>query len=203
MGGSANFSVPLFLAQLFFSGLVAATISFLLNRNDERRRTARDHLTKLFDAAREDIAAAMEAGVTYYTGTYAPVAKGKSPPDNVRLLEARVLLAERNVRAALSLLKKISIEEGGGRLDSITPLEENLVIALTESFGEADPANAQNARRVVLSGAPLRQRLAELRQEQLAARWFGRKRSLLLLAFLFIALTSHAAGLFGWLIFHG
>lgn len=192
--------IQVVLVQLVFSGLVAATISFLLNRNDERRRTARDHLTKLFDAAREDVAAAMEAGVAYYTGAYSSLAKGKPAPDNVRLLEARVLLAERNVRAATAVLMEISLRESGRALKSLTPLEGAFVVALTEKFGEADPADPAGARRVVLSGAPLRQHLAMLRQEQLSSRGIGRG-GLLLLAFLFVAVLSHAAGLFGRLLF--
>jgi hypothetical protein len=189
--------IQVVLIQLFFSGLVAATISFLLNRNDERGRTARDHLTKLFDAAREDVAEAMEAGVAYYTGVYSPLAEGKRSPDNVRLLEARVLLAERNVRAATAVLMEISYQESGRRLRTLIPLEGAFVVALTERFGAPDPADPEAARRVVLSGAPLRQHLAMLRQGQLSSRGGVGRAALLLLAFLFIGALGLGVGLFG------
>lgn len=191
------------LLQLVFSGLIAATVSFLLNRHDERRRTARDYITKLFDGARDDVSAAMDAGVAYYTGTYQPLQKGKPPPDNVLLLEARLLLRERNIRAAIVVLNRISASDGGGALDSLVPLERDFLAALTEHYGEENPADPERARSVVLLGAPLRQELAQLRQDQLRTKSLtaavGRG-VLLMIAMLLLMALSFATGLFASLL---
>jgi hypothetical protein len=190
--------IEIFLIQLFFSGLIAATVSFLLNRHDERRRTARDYVTKLFDAAREDVNVAMDAGVAYYTGNYVPLNAGQPPPDNVLLLEARVLSGEKNVRAAIAVLKRIS-GPNDGALASLEPLEIDFLGALTEHYGETNPAGAARARSVVLFGAPLRQELAQLRQNQLRPRVLGAtfgRGTLLLIAMLLLMALCLAIGFY-------
>jgi len=191
--------IQIFLLQLFFSGLIAATVSFLLNRHDERRRTARDYVTKLFDAAREDVKAAMDAGVAYYTGNYVPLTQRMLPPDNVHLLEARVLSGEKNVRAAIAVLRSISSPNGESAMASLRPYEIDFLSALTEHYGETNPAGAERARSVVLFGAPLRQELAQLRQKQLLPKGLGTsfgRATVLLVALLLLMMLCLAVGFY-------
>lgn len=186
------------LLQLVFSGLIAATVSFLLNRHDERRRAARDYITKLFDSARDDVSTAIDAGVAYYTGTYVTTQANKLPPDNVRFHEARLLLSETNLRHAIAGLGDISRLERVG-LDSLIPLERDFIAALTEHYGEANPASPAHARSVVLRGAPLRQKLAQLRQDQLRTTSLGivlRRGTLLMIVLLLIAALNFALGFY-------
>lgn len=141
--------------------LVASLITLFYNSRAEKRRAARDYISKVFDAARDDARRAVEAAVEYY-----PV----SPADRTALQEAKLWMGERDVRHSLSALLGFST----GNRETQKLLEDaldNFISALTggsfqASIGEPDVAQA---RAIAAAGGKLRASIATARQRELEA----------------------------------
>lgn len=148
------------LSALFAPALVSLVISLWVNRVLEARRARRDHITKLFEVTREDIRRAVEAAVDYFA----------TPPANRNpLQEAKVVLAERELRSAMPILLGPHPElTNDSRVDAGKRFED-LVAELTGgNFQEAQGSvDRQHIRRLTAAGAGLRSALAKMRDSEL------------------------------------
>jgi hypothetical protein len=128
--------------------LVASLITLYYNSRAEKRRAARDYISKVFDGARDDVRRAVEAAVEYF-----PV----QPANRTTLQEAKLWMGERDVRHSVAAL----IEFSAGSAETRKLLEDALddfISALTggsfqATSGEADVAQA---RAVSAIGGKLR-----------------------------------------------
>lgn len=159
----ASTDVLALLHDLITPAVVSLLISLWANRLLEARRAEREHLTKLFEVAREDVRRASEAAVDYFS-----TAPGQRSP----LQEAKVLAAEREVREAISPLTRSASDEGENRMRA--PAAAAFVTMLAELTGGnfqavAGEIDRQHLNRLVFACASLRSALAKLREDQLAS----------------------------------
>lgn len=141
--------------------LVASLVTLFYNSRSEKRRAARDYISKVFEGARDDVRRAVEAAVEYF-----PL----PPPERTELLEAKVWMGERDVRHSISALLMFSNQEStSGKLleDSL----DNFISALTGGSFQATTGNADvvQARSVAAAGGKLRAAISTARQHELEA----------------------------------
>jgi len=126
----------------------------------EARRARRDHITKLFEITREDIRRGTEVGVDYFA---------TRPSERTPLQEAKVTLADREIRSAIPIVIGPHPELNNRSRDEAERRFEDLIAELTggnfqASDGEVD---REQIRRLTHAGAGLRSALARMRDAEL------------------------------------
>ena len=144
-----------FLASFLTPALVAGVVTLLVNNKNEKLRARRDFITKAYDPARDDIKRAVDAALAYYPLIAA---------ERTKLLEAKVLAAERDVRHSLTAL--LSLNDKDSLLYCQTEsFFDDFIAALTS--GSFQSANAEadlgTSLRIADAGAHLRASLLEFR----------------------------------------
>lgn len=145
--------------------LVSLIISLWANTALEERRARRDHITKLFESARDDVRRAIEAGVDYFA---------TKPKERTPQQEARVLSADRELRAAISLLLiKDRAAECKEPTDRAREAFQSLLIELTGGNFQAAAGfvSRSDITRLVHAGAAMRTALSRLRDAELKERF--------------------------------
>lgn len=139
--------------------LVASLITLFYNSRAEKRRAVRDYVSKVFDAARDDVRRAVEAAVEYY-----PIA----PADRTALQEAKVWMGERDVRHSVSVLVGFSADTSASR-KLLEDALDNFINALTGGSFQARTGDADvgQARVIAATGGKLRATIATARQGEL------------------------------------
>jgi hypothetical protein len=172
-------------------GVIAAIVTFFLTTRDERRRTFRDHVTKIFDETRDDIRDAVEAGVAYFSC---------NKPEELRALEAQVLLYESDIRSSLSVIRSMCRPEEISFIAALERAEGDFLAVLTGgSFGAEMPSPDRNrAREIIGFGTRVRSELARLRRYQLAQTraGSGNRAGGLFLIVIMTVMIAHMAGLY-------
>ena len=126
-------------------------------------RARRDNITKLFESAREETRRAIELAVDYFASP---------PPDRTALQEAKVVAADREVREGLSaLISKAHLVGCEAPLATTNDAYLAFIGELTggnfqSKSGELD---TDHIRRLVVTGATLRAKIAVLRDAELKA----------------------------------
>lgn len=147
--------------NLITPALVASLISLFYNSRAEKRRATRDYISKVFDAARDDVRRAVEAAVEYFP---------TPPPDRTPLQEARLWMGERDVRHSLAALIQFSADSSESRKMLEDALDSFIAVLTGGSFqassGDSDVAQA---RAVSATGGKLRASIATARQRELEA----------------------------------
>lgn len=148
------------LAALFAPAFVSLVVSIWVNRLLEAKRARRDHITKLFEVTRDDIRRAVEASVDYFATL---------PAERTALQEAKVLLADRELRSAMPVLLGPHPELANEAREHTSKRFEDLLAELTGGNfqvkdGEVD---REHIRRLTVAGAGLRSGLARMRDSEL------------------------------------
>ncbi len=141
--------------------LVSLAISLWANAVLEARRARRDHITKLFEGARDDVRRGVEAGVECFS---------TKPADRTHLQEARVLSADREIRAAVSLLLgRVRSPGCDEATHKAREAFQSLVVELTGGNFQARRGviSREHITRLVHAGANMRTALARLRDAEL------------------------------------
>ncbi|MET3470675.1 hypothetical protein ABIC78_001190 [Novosphingobium sp. 1529] len=149
-----------FLSAWFTPALVSFIVSLWVNRRSEARRARRDNITKLFEVTREDIRRAVEAAIDYFA---------TEPSNRKALQEAKVLLGERELRAAMPVILDSHQELEHESRNEARRRFQDLLAELTggnfqEAAGEID---REHIRRLAHAGAGLRSALAKMRDAEL------------------------------------
>jgi hypothetical protein len=127
----------------------------------EAKRARRDHITKLFEASRDDVRRAVEHAIEYFA---------LPPGERSALQEARVIASDRELRAAVSLLINHAVAAGCEETAATARSAfESLIAELTGgnfqvAVGEV---NKDHLLRLVHAGAYMRNALARLRDAEL------------------------------------
>lgn len=170
------------LSSFITPAVVAGVISLLVTNRNEKIRARRDFITKAFDPARDTIKAAVDAALEYY-----PL---KSTA-RTKLLEAKVLASEREVRRAISALLSFHENLHLTNFSTVQDAFDNFVAEITGgSFQRSDAgADVATATKIADAGAHLRAALLSLRSDvlereiendplsSLPAFWQGLRRS--------------------------
>lgn len=149
-----------FLTLLFAPALVSLAVSLWVNRRSEAWRARRDHITKLFEVTREDIRRSVEVAIDYFSTL---------PTDRSPLQEAKVLLAERELRSAMPIILDAHHELINSDRFTAKSRFEDLMAELTGgNFQEKSGSiNLDHIRRLSYAGAGLRASLARMRDAEL------------------------------------
>jgi len=152
-------AVGLVFGSIITPAIVASIVTFYFNLRAEKRRAERDFVTKTFDGAREDVRRAIEAAAEYLS-----LPSGERNPS----VEAKIIIAERDVRHSVETLIAFSNPQSGG----CKPLEaalDDFIDALTGgTFGSAScAADLPQVRKVASTGARLRSAISTARQLEL------------------------------------
>ena len=145
--------------------LVSLLISLWANTALEERRARRDHITRLFESARDDVRRAIEAGVDYFS---------TKPKERTPQQEAKVLSADRELRAAVQLLlTKERSAECREQTDRAREAFQSLLVELTGGNFQVSSGLVSKAHitRLVHAGAGMRTALARLRDAELKERF--------------------------------
>lgn len=156
MSADGGFSVSNFVGP----ALIATAITLLFNFWSEKRKAERDYVTKLFEGARDDSRKAVEAAMEYFP---------RDGADRSALLEAKVWMAERDIRHSLSSLSALC--NSPETRESIERILDDFIDALTGGSFQNKKAKADvaQARKIASVGAELRVTLAKARQTDLQA----------------------------------
>lgn len=153
-----------FLGSLITPAFVSLFVSLWAGRLMENLRARRDHITKLFEGAREDVRRAIEAAVDYFA----------TPPcDRKGIQEAKVLSSDRELRASLPLLlEKVRSLESRAASDSARAALETVLMELTGGNFQSSEGefSREHLSRLAHAGAILRVSLARLRDAELRAQ---------------------------------
>lgn len=155
-----SINLPGIITTLFTPALVSLAVSLWVNRRAEAHRARRDHITKLFEVTREDVRRSVESAIDYFA---------TRPESRTPLQEAKVLLAEREIRSALSVIlgPHPELQNDGssaaqaGRTEFLAELTGGNFQVLE---GEVDK---EHIRRLTHAGAGLRSALARMRDAEL------------------------------------
>jgi len=153
-----------FLSFFVTPALVSLIVSLWAGKVLEERRARRDHITKLFEGAREDVRRGVEVGMDYFA---------TPPKDRSALQEAKVIAADRELRSAVSLLlDKVRSPGCAKAADASRQAFQTLLIELTgDTFQAADgEISREHITRLVHAGAKMRTSLARLRDAELKDR---------------------------------
>lgn len=126
----------------------------------EARRARRDHITKLFEVTREDIRRAAEIAIDYF---------GTEPANRTALQEAKVVLADREIRSAMPVLLGPHPElENADRTEANLRFQDLIAELTGGNFqageGGVDP---EHIRKLTYASAALRSSLARMRDAEL------------------------------------
>jgi len=139
--------------------VVASAVSLFFNHRSEKKRAARDYLTKAFDSARDDVRRAVEYAVDYF-----PLRSDERTPAK----EARLLMGDRDVRLSIGALIDFSAESGPSRNLLQSALDDFISVLTGGSFqSSAADADLDQARLVASAGAALRAAIAKARHLEL------------------------------------
>jgi hypothetical protein len=134
-------------------------VTLFYNSRAEKRRAARDYISKVFDAARDDVRRAVEAASEYF-----PV----SPAERTPRQEAKLWMGERDVRHSVASL--IAFSEGSAETRRLleSSLDSFIDVLTGGSFqaSRGDPDIAQS-RAISAAGGKLRASIATARQREL------------------------------------
>jgi hypothetical protein len=146
--------------SLITPALIASIVSIAVNIRSDKIRAERDYSTGQFSGTRELIDAAVRAAAEYYPLGVA---------DRTPILEAKLWLADRELRFALPSLMAFAGEDLKDELDALTRAFDDLIAELTGgSFQSASAApDLIHVRRIASAGAELRARLTDLRHAEL------------------------------------
>ena len=153
-----------FLGLFVTPAFVSLVVSLWAGRFLEERRARRDHVTRLFESAREEVRRAVEAAIEYFS---------IPPGARTALQEARVIANDREIRAALPFLLDnaravTDAEVTVAARDAFSKFVEQLTGGTFQSSeGEISP---QHIIAIVYAGARLRTALARLRDAELKDR---------------------------------
>lgn len=141
------------------TAFLAAFLALLANRALDHLRAKREHAGELLEALRDDARAAVELAADYWS----------EKPSNKSVLEARIKMLEREIRAGISL-----ICEGRAEAEAQscrTAATEFLIVLTGADFEAAKVApNAAHLRDVAGRGVALRKAAAIFRNAQLAQK---------------------------------
>lgn len=141
------------------TAFIAAFLALLVNRALDRRKAQRDHAGDLVETLRDDVRAAVELAADYWS----------AKPSNKSVLEARMKMLEREIRAGLSL-----ICEGQNGLEAAAcraASTEFLIVLTGTDFESAKVSpNAAHLRDVAGRGVALRKAAAIYRNVQLGQK---------------------------------
>lgn len=131
-----------------------------MNRRTEARRARRDNITKLFEVTREDVRRAVEAAIDYFA---------TEPAERKPLQEAKVLLGDRELRAAMPVILGPHPELADASREMAQHRFEDLLIELTGGNFQAKSGtiDREHMRRLTYAGAGLRSALAQMRDAEL------------------------------------
>jgi hypothetical protein len=153
--------------------VVSGVIIFLFSQRGEGKKARRDYDTKIFDAAREDVKKAMEAGVDYFATPF---------KNRDALLEAKVIVLEIDVRRSIARIVRHSQQKHKTLTNDVSLRLIGFLSILTGgSFQQKNSRmvsaeeDASNMRKLAAEGAHLRVALADLRDEQLEQAIIGWK----------------------------
>lgn len=140
--------------------LVSLLVSLWAGKFLEARRARRDYITKLFEVTREDVRRAVEAAVDYFA---------IDPSDRTFLQEAKVILADKEIRSAMPVILGPHPELHNANRVAALQAYQNLIAELTggnfqEQLGTVD---VEHIRRLTLAGASLRSALSRMRDTEL------------------------------------
>ena len=144
--------------------LVSLGVSVWVGRLIEERRARRDHITKLFESAREEVRRSVDAAIDCFS---------TKPVERKPIQESKVIASDKELRSALPLLLTKArtsgcIEETEKTRDAF----ENFIVELTGGNFQSKTGRIQrdHITRIVHTGASLRVGLARLRDAELKAR---------------------------------
>lgn len=145
---------------LITPAFIATVVSIAINNRSEKLRAQRDFFTKTFEAAREDVKLAIDAAAEYY-----PLASLSRPP----LAEAKIWMADRELRFSLSNIIENAGEDIATLLPGLTNAFDDLIAELTGgSFqSAANLPDMKHLRRIASAGASLRSELLKVRHAEL------------------------------------
>jgi hypothetical protein len=152
------------LQQLLTPAIVSLLVTLWISRILEARRARRDHITKLFEVARDDVRRGVEAGVDYFA---------VEPSMRTAFQEAKVIGAESEIRSAVSLLIKKMRSPGCEEANaSAHSAFETLLATLTGGNFQSTTGEISKSHLVQLvhAGAEMRTALARLRDTELRDR---------------------------------
>lgn len=148
------------LTLVFTPAFISLAVSLWVNRRSEARRARRDHITKLFEVTRDDVRRSVEAAIDYFA---------TNPEKRTALQEARVVLAERELRSAMPVILGPHPELANEGRETAHKRFEDLLAELTGgnfqvAEGEID---REHIRRLTYAGAGLRSAMAKMRDAEL------------------------------------
>jgi len=148
------------LLSLITPALIASLVSLAVNIRADKVRAERDYFTVQFTSARELIDAAVKAAAEYY-----PLGAAERKPT----LEAKLWLADRELRFALPSLMAFAGDDLKEELDALTRAFDDLIAELTGGSFQSASATPDliQVRRIASAGAELRAKLTDLRHAEL------------------------------------
>jgi hypothetical protein len=148
------------IAFLFAPALISLAVSLWANRRSEARRARRDHITKLFEVTREDIRRSVEVAMDYFATL---------PTDRTALQEAKVILADRELRSAMPVILGPHPELADKNRDDAEKRFVELLAELTGgNFQGVDgEVDRQHIIRLTYAAAGLRSALSRMRDAEL------------------------------------
>lgn len=140
--------------------LIATFISLVVTNRAEKLRAQRDFLTKIFESARDDVKQALDAAAGYF-----PLPAAERDPS----LEARIWMAERELRFSLISVIDSSMAGSVQQADELTLAFDDLIGQLTSgSFQSASAtSDLKHLRLIASAGAEVRAKLFALRSAEL------------------------------------
>lgn len=126
----------------------------------EGKRARRDHITKLFEITREDVRRGVEAAIDYFA---------TEPAKRTALQEAKVILADREVRSAMPVILGPHPElENPDRAEAYRRYQDLIAELTGGNFQEREGfVDSEHIRTLTLAGAGLRSSLARMRDAEL------------------------------------
>ncbi|WP_106640797.1 hypothetical protein [Allosphingosinicella vermicomposti] len=145
---------------LITPAFIASVLSIAINIRADKFRARREYITASFEAVRATIDTAVKAAAEYF-----PLpAVARTPA-----IEAKLWLADRELRFALSPLIKNASSGLDAELEQLTAAFDDLIALLTGGSFQSSKAEAdlKHLRLIASAGAELRAKLTDVRHAEL------------------------------------